>query len=211
MRISRDRAKRCCMKVLSFIKWPAIATILALVIVLFVDIENIPPGVSFIIAVVAALAALLAANKANESVELVKATTRPFLNIATPALAAGTPDAEPAFNVVIRNTGNLPADEVSIFADVFVQEDGGGRKENLIAKLVNYSSICFPGEKIVLNHLVKALCGGLGLNEVVMRVTVEYRHKYRQGICTTVRTFSVFLVPPGGAEFKPTAGKDYWT
>ena len=192
-----------------------IAAVCALIFVNFVakdpEVARQLPAFSFIIAVLAACAAVLAAWSASRSAEFVRVTTRPFLNISTPSLGVVPSGDDPSVDIIIRNTGNLPADEVSIFADVFVQEDGGGREENLIVEVSEYLSSCFPGEKIVLNHPVRGLFGGLEVNEVVMRVTVEYRHKHRQGKCTTSRTFSVFLMAPCGAGFRPRAGEDNWT
>lgn len=192
-----------------------IVAVCALVFVNFVaedpEVAGQVPAFSFIVAVLAACGAVLAAWSASRSLELVRATTRPFLNISTPSLGVVPPGDDASIDIIIRNTGNLPADEVSILADVFVQEDGGDREENLIVKVSEYLSICFPGEKIVLNHPVRGLFGGLEVNEVVMRVTVEYRHKHSQGKCTTSRRFSVFLMTPGGAGFRPRAGEDKWT
>lgn len=138
----------------------------------------------FAIAVVAAVAAVWAAWSASRSLESVRATTRPFLNIATPALAAVAPGAEPAFDMVIHNTGTLPADDVSIVMEVLKDKWVRERVTEIV-------SICFPDERITLTHPVKYLVTGEDLGEVVLCVTVDYRYKQRQEGCTTTRTFSV--------------------
>ncbi len=186
-----------------------IAAVCALIFVNFAakdpEIARQLPAFSFIIAVLAACAAVLAAWSASRSLELVRATTRPFLNIATPALAPVVPDAKPAVDMVIHNTGNLPADEVSIVVEVKDKVS----QENWLPVESAHASICFPGEHICLSYLSDLSAGGL-VGGSMMRVKVDY-HYGRRLVGTTCRAFSLSEDGPVGMVFSAVPKEACWT
>ena len=193
---------------------PAAAVVLGLVIGLFFWLGR-EEAVG--IAIVAALAAVAAAYWAGRAGELVRATARPFLNVAEVRLQVARGGVDPTVCVAVRNTGSLPADQVGVEVFLREYEDMDGMGKPLDEHLV-LPGICFPGEAIgpsshVMSPQQRELIAG---KFVVVRVTYQSRasgtaHETVRGFWVSPREEAPGrpLCSPKGLV--PEATMDRWT
>ncbi len=108
--------------------------------------------------------------------------------------------------MVIRNTGILPADEVSVVVEF---GDGIGNVRSLSA-VPAHEAICFPDERIVLSYSASDLLAWLHVGgDSVMRVKVDYT--YGRGKRGAVgRAFTLAKSGVGEIIFSPVVGEAYW-
>ena len=147
------------------------------------------------------------AEAANKSAQLAAAITRPFLNVAKLYLEEAHGGYDALIRVSVRNTGNLPADRVSI--GVFLLDDWSepdrGRP---LGEDVVLPSVCFPGgtelgpSRHILSPKERRLIDGMWV-----QVRIAYRNRDTGTNHETIRGFSV---RSKGMEFIPDGRMDSW-
>ena len=176
--------------------------------------------ISILIAITAAWSSIIASIITSKSLELTRATTRPFLTFSEvnfytvwTALHKG-----PAVKLVLRNTGSLPAKEVSAELELFQlekKEDTGERPifyqyndRKIIFHHKSNLSIYFPGEESPVSFFLKPEIW----NEIVtsrktlMEIKIKYQFEqkeYKLVRTLFLRTFEKSGRPTIAPEFVP--------
>ena len=149
------------------------------------DIGNL---IALVIAAIAMATAIVSLSKTREALKLARITTRPFLNIKVNLLKWD------AVNRVIlaveaENTGNLPADHVTINCSFYKGTDDGNALCSLeLEKPIQ--SIIFPAETAKTTYLIKSSDrDSLTHMRSRVNVIVNYQNKLANQRHTTKRTF----------------------
>jgi len=172
--------------------------------------------VSLFIAVIVAIVALWALKITGNSLELTRATQRPFLNVLGITVVWSRNDGSPTpvnyFVIHISNTGIFPANQVSVVLNVS-KTDSDNQKHLFVVER-EIPSICFPGEEIVnltfreaeeKGKLTVALQGKLKV-----QIEISYQNKLTQKIHKTIRPYLVQYFPTAQSEPIPLPEEDYW-
>jgi hypothetical protein len=156
------------------------------------------PHASFLIAAIAAIiaaysadAALSSTKLASKSLELARTTTRPFLNVHV-NLVKGFSLDRAILALTIQNTGNLPADHVTVECSWYLVK-GEGTEECSLKSEKACQSIIFPSDKAETTYLVEgeAEVGELTNPGSRVKVIVNYQDTLSKERHTTRRTFRI--------------------
>ena len=171
---------------------------------------------SIVIATIAALDSVRASDVASKSLELTRATQRPFLNVLGITVIWSRNDGSPTpvnyFVIHISNTGIFPANQVSVVLNVS-KTDSDNQKHLFVVER-EIPSICFPNEEIVnlifreaeeKEKLTVALQGKLKV-----QIEISYQNKLTQKIHKTIRSYLVQYFPTAQSEPIPLREEDYW-
>lgn len=180
-------------------------------------------GIVELLALVSLLVAILAVSitgqalaYTRQSLELTRATQRPFLNVSRIADRwKGIHGQAGTFShliVTINNTGNLPADEISILCNMS-KDNEGEQKQTLVTAKKN-PSLCFANQYMTdmyfwVSNAKEKLTVNYGEGFKV-RITVEYRNKITQTSHKTIRSYLVRYTPTAEEEPMPLPEQDYW-
>ena len=172
---------------------------------------------SIAIATIAALNSARASVVASKSLELSRATTRPFLNVVGGISVIwsrndGSPTPVNYFVIHIGNTGIFPADHVSVVLNV--SKTNSDNQKHLFVVEREIPSICFPGEEIInlifreaeeKEKLTVALKGKLKV-----QIEISYQNKLTQRIHKTNRSYLVQYFPAATSGPISIKEEDYW-
>jgi hypothetical protein len=128
-------------------------------------------------------------NTTRQSLELSRATTRPFLNVSVPKSTL----FQSELRLVICNTGALPADKVEILCTLRTMENEEVIKEYELPTWNKAPSIYFPGDEVgPVYRWTPTECDFANNNmreKTLIRVTIDYRNRLTQEAHTTTRIF----------------------
>ena len=151
----------------------------------------------------------------RESLELSRATQRPFLHVSRISLVWSRIDRKPNnidyFVIAINNTGNLPADKLSIDFHVFKANEKR-KKSKFIA--IEPLAVCFPNQEIInlkfsesnANNKLLLACG----DELNIQIKVNYSNKITSTSHKTVRSYFVRYTPTDQDDPMPLTQGNYW-
>lgn len=154
--------------------------------------------IALIIATIAALNSIFASVSAHDSfvtttasLELTRVTTRPFLNVQLSLTKRMSLDRA-IFTTEIENTGNLPADKVTVDCSWYIEESGNVKKCSLELEKPSQSTV-FPADKAHCTYLVKGKenVDNLTHKGSRVKVTVNYQNKLTGQRQNTRRTFRI--------------------
>ncbi len=195
-------------------------TIIGVAVISFLVYLGWKHGIAISFAVLAIVVATFFASRSlkitGNSLELTRATQRPFLN--APGITViwsgndGSPTPVNYFVIQISNTGIFPANQVSVVLNV--SETDSDSQKHLFMVEREIPSICFPNEEIVnlifreaeeKGKLTVALQGKLKV-----QIEISYQNKLTQKIHKTIRSYLVQYFPTAQSEPTPLREEDYW-
>ena len=176
-----------------------------------------------IIATIAALNSIFASMSAHnsfiiteKSLELTRATQRPFLNVDQFGVNWSRNDGQPTsvkgFIFGLCNTGSFPADQVSVLMKV--SKNNLDNQQHLFLDSEEIPTICFPSDEIHNRHFKKldekeklevVLKG-----ELIVRIEIEYKNKLTQETHKTKRSYLVQYDPTARTDPAPLSKEDDW-
>jgi len=167
---------------------------------------------SIVIASIAALSSVRASVVASKSLELTRATQRPFLNVEGSVTCKIYPKSIGRIIASINNTGNFPADGVS--ASCEVRRIKRNAVDNFSIPFQDekeyYPSYCFPGDDI--QYFFEK--GGIEMereDKVEVYITIKYRNKLTEEKHKTIRAYSmIFTTGDRNEILSPYPQGDYW-
>lgn len=151
-------------------------------------------------------------ERTTEALELTRATTRPFLNVSTPKSIV----AQSSMELVICNTGNIPADRVEILCTLCTMEKEEVVKEYELTPWTKQApSIYFPGDEVGPHYSWSPkdydFVDDETRRKTTIRVTIDYRNKLTQKTHTTNRMFMAGVSNQAYIyQLVPIPPKDYW-
>lgn len=167
---------------------------------------------SIVIATIAALNSVRASDVASKSLELTRATQRPFLNVESDVTCYMYPKSIGRIIVGINNKGNFPADEVS--ASCEMRRIKRSAVDNFSIPFQDgkeyYPSYCFPDDDI--QYFFEK--GGIQMeheDKLEVYITIKYKNKLTEEKHKTIRAFSMIFTPGDRNEILPPYPQgDYW-
>jgi hypothetical protein len=169
---------------------------------------------SLVVATIAATAALISLGITRKSLYLTRIVARPFLNIQL-NLVKGMNLDRAVFELVILNTGRLPAEHVIIECVWFLLRDKS--IENCPLELEKTSpSIIFPSSEAKITYLVR---GNDNVDKLTfegsrVKVIVGYKDKLTKQNHTTQRIFRITFASAASsfntAQAIVIPEEDYW-
>ncbi len=195
-------------------------TIIGVAVISFLVYLGWKHGIAISFAVLAIVVATFFASRSlkitGNSLELTRATQRPFLNAPGITVIWSRNDGSPTpvnyFVIQISNTGIFPANQVSVVLNV--SETDSDSQKHLFMVEREIPSICFPNEEIVnlifreaeeKGKLTVALQGKLKV-----QIEISYQNKLTQKIHKTIRSYLVQYFPTAQSEPTPLREEDYW-
>lgn len=169
-------------------------------------------SIAVIVAVVSALIARRSLEKTEAALELTRNTTRPFLNVSTPKSIV----TQSSMELVICNTGSLPADKVEIFCTLCTMENENVIKEyQLTPWRKEAPSIYFPGDEVGPSYLWSpkeyAFTDDETRKKLRIRVTIDYRNRLTHETYRTSRTFLTAVTNQAYCyQLTPIPREDSW-
>ena len=171
---------------------------------------------SIVIATIAALNSVRASDVASKSLELSRATTRPFLNVVGISVIWSRNDGSPTpvnyFVIHIGNTGIFPADHVSVILNV--SKTNNDNQKHLFVVEGEIPSICFPGEEI--NNLIfretkeEEQLTVAKLDKLKVMIEISYQNKLTYQFHKTIRSYLAQYFPTAQRAPTPLREGDYW-
>ena len=172
---------------------------------------------SIVIATVAAFNTVRASLIASKSLELSRATTRPFLNVVGGISVIwsrndGSPTPVNYFVIHVGNTGIFPADHVSVVLNV--SKTNSDNQKHLFVVEGEIPSICFPGEGI--NNLIfretkeKEQLTLANQDKLKVIIEISYQNKLTHQFHKTIRSYLAQYVPTAQRAPTPLRRDDFW-
>lgn len=171
---------------------------------------------SIVIATVAAFNAVTASLIASKSLELSRATTRPFLNVVGISVIWSRNDGSPTpvnyFVIHIGNTGIFPADHVSVVLNV--SKTNSDNQKHLFVVEGEIPSICFPGEEI--NNLIfretkePEQLSVANQDKLKVIIEISYQNKLMHQFHKIIRSYLAQYFPTGQRAPTPLRRDDFW-
>lgn len=171
---------------------------------------------SIAIATIAALNSARASVVASKSLELSRATTRPFLNVVGISVIWARNDGSPTpvnyFVIHIGNTGIFPADHVSVVLNV--SKTNSDNQKHLFVVEGEIPSICFPGEEI--NNLIfretkeKEQLSVANQDKLKVIIKISYQNKLTHQFHKTIRSYLAQYFPTAQRAPTPLRKDDFW-
>ena len=174
------------------------------------DIGNL---IALVIAAIAMATAIVSLSKTREALKLARITTRPFLNIKVNLLKWDIANRV-ILAVEAENSGNLPADQVTMDCSFYKGIDDGNELCSLeLEKPIQ--SIIFPSETAKTTYVIKSSDKDRLLHiRSRVNVIVNYQNKLTKQRHTTKRTFHMRYASGDTAinESQPIVvpEEDYW-
>jgi len=149
-----------------------------------------------------------------QSLILSRATTRPFLNLQLNLIKGSSLDRA-ILVAEMENTGNLPADQVTVNCSWYIQTSDHAEQCSLELEKAN-QSIIFPAERAKSTYLVKS---SEDVNKLThqgsrVKVTANYNNKLSKQGHTTQRTFRIVFASAAPsfnvAQTITVPEEDYW-
>ena len=179
-------------------------------------------GPNFVLALLSMMIAAGALIAALSSLELARATTRPFLTYLVKDIVLDEDKEEAHLKIVVSNTGNLPAEKPILQARQYTSADGDKLrsqipeparfKELLKDKEKFEAATYFPGETRNFNFFLTfepdALKKYKESKYIAFGIMIFYQSMQRE--CETIRWFLDDKGQPPKARFKPIPEKDYF-
>jgi len=172
--------------------------------------------ISLFIAIIVAIVALGSLKITGNSLELTRATQRPFLNVLGITVIWSRNDGSPTpvnyFVIHISNKGIFPANQVSVVLNV--SKTDSDNQTHIFVVDREIPSICFPSEDIInlifreaeeKEKLTVALKGKLKV-----QIEISYQNKLTQRIHKTNRSYLVQYFPTAQSEPTPLREEDFW-
>lgn len=158
-----------------------------------------------------------ASDVASKSLQLSRATTRPFLNILGGVTVIwsrndGSPTPVNYFVIHIGNTGIFPADHVSVVLNV--SKTNSDNQKHLFVVEGEIPSICFPGEEI--NNLIfreakeKEQLTVDKQDKLKVIIEISYQNKLTHQFHKTIRSYLVQYLPTAQSAPTPLRRDDDW-
>lgn len=156
--------------------------------------------VGFGLAILSGFAALAAAIAAMISLKWARDTIRTFVTVTNAEFEMiDIPQIHNKIYLTLRNTGVLPAENISITSEL-IEVSGDGRDKNLLPPERKQAGLLFPNHEFGLFHPVKQeSLGALSDGRVKIRVTIDYESSRKK--CRTVVCLAIDKVRP---KVKPT-------
>lgn len=175
---------------------------------------------SVVIASIAALNSMFASISARdsltatrESLELTRNTTIPFLTLSSYYVISPTQsgDANMEIELVIKNTGSLPADSVSVETSLLASDVTNGSERQLQTDGLVDGAIYFPAIEEHLHIVPTPNTVQLILDEkTTIRIIINYQHRLAKEDYETVLSYRIFRTPDGKYLFKPVPKESHW-
>ncbi len=178
------------------------------------DVHAAIPELALYIASATAVIAGLGLILTNKSLILTRETTRPFLNVDMNIPGGASIDRR-IVNLVITNTGNLPADHVVVDCHWYslindIVEDWPVQLEKPC------QSIIFPSDKAEPTYIIEEQSEVAKLYNIEngAKITISYRNKLTGSRHTTRRTFRIVIASISSAINMPqpisVPSEDFW-
>lgn len=176
-------------------------------------------GIAIAFAVLSIIVATYFASRslstASRAFQLTRASQRPFLNISRIYAQFDGDGIHPSpiryFIIGVGNTGNFPADQVSISFDIWKVGDSDKHKFNLQEK---DTTIYFPNEGNPNLHFLEAdIENKLIINvgeKLQVRIEIDYYNKLAQRKHKTIRSYQAEYNKEASYDPIPIPEEDYW-
>jgi len=170
---------------------------------------------AFISIVIATFFASRSLRMTSQSLELTRATQRPFLNLSRIDVVwreNAIHDSHLQYFIIdINNTGSLPADNVSLRCIVWKTRS---KVKHVLDSEVSNASICFPNEEIQNlrfsdTNQKKRLVAKVG-GKIQVRIEIDYDDKSTNTAHKTVRSYLTEYNPTARHEPTPIPHIDHW-
>lgn len=166
---------------------------------------------SIVIASIAALSSVRASEMASKSLELTRATTRPFMTYSKFGITF--PSDLAILHIWICNTGVHPADNVSVDIALFTIASKDGKEQPLTSPF-RTSALFFPKQELIFSFgvedpkhvdLIKA-------EKTLVRISIDYQYTLTGTKHQTVQAFKLLKGKSGITSFalQLVSDKSYW-
>ena len=167
--------------------------IIGVAVIAFAVNLGLEAGIAISITFLLGAAAIFFASRSlkvtQDSLELSRATTRPFLNVSV----SETILTQSTLELIICNTGALPADKVEILCTLCTMENEVVIKEYELPTWNKAPSIYFPGDEVGPTYHWSPrdydFTDDSTRGKTLIRVTIDYRNRLTQEAHTTTRVF----------------------
>ena len=175
----------------------------------------ISSGIIAFLAYSSIVAALYAIFVSMKSLQLTRATQRPFLNVTRISVHWSGDSVHPSpLNYIfigISNTGNFPADNVSFLFNVWRSKN---KRKHLLQMEAADTSIYFPNvdnPNLMFREASKKnrLIANLG-DKIRVQIEIGYYNKLTKTTHKTVRSYLTEYNPTAHHEPTPIPEADYW-
>jgi hypothetical protein len=176
--------------------------------------EGVAISFAFLSVVIATFFASRSFAVADRSLQLTRATSRPFLSVQL-SLSKGLSPDRAILVPSIQNTGRLPADSVAVDCSWYIKKNDGVEPCSLRSEKPS-PSIIFPADKAEPTYLVmgKELVDKLAHEGSNVKVTIHYQNKLTRQSHTIRRTFRITLTSASPsidmAQAVAVPEEDYW-
>jgi len=172
--------------------------------------------ISLFIAVIVAIVALSSLKMTRDSLELSRATQRPFMNVTGISVILSKNDGSPTsvkyLVVHISNQGIFPADQISVVLNV--SKINSNNQNHLFVVQGEIPSICFPGKDI--SNLIfketeeKEKLTVAAQGKLKVKIEINYKNKLTQKSHRTTQSYSTQYLLSITREPTPLSEEDYW-
>lgn len=137
--------------------------------------------VALFIAVIVAIVALWSLKMTRESLELTRATTRPFLTSRLGVELGNKPfelGNKPEINTQVRNTGIHPADNVLVTVELCAEPDGPSEEKILKQYTEPRGAVFFPNQELWYTMVIDAEdVKSIEAHKTYVRVAIDYQYR----------------------------------
>ncbi|MDH5364544.1 MAG: hypothetical protein OEW82_05195 [Dehalococcoidia bacterium] len=174
--------------------------------------HGIAISLAFISIIVATFFASRSLVLTSKSLELTRATTRPFLTLSGYKVILPSSRVDMEIVLLIRNTGSLPADSVSIDVILAAVNDADETERQLEKYELVKNAIYFPTIDETLHVVPSSDISKLILDEKAkIRIIMNYQHRLVKENCQTVLSYKIFKAVEGNYLFRPLPKESSWS
>jgi len=176
--------------------------------------EGVVVSFAFLSIVIATFFASRSLAMADKSLQLTRATSRPFLTVHL-ILSKGVSLDRAILIPSVQNTGNFPADHVTVDCSWYISRSNTVEQCPLRSEKTS-QSIIFPADKAEPTYLV---IGSESVDKLThegsrVKVTVDYQNKFTGQSHTVRRTFRIIFASASpsiaAAQAVAVPEEDYW-
>lgn len=160
---------------------------------------NALPELTLYIAIITALVTIGAVILTKKSLELISATTRPFLNVNVGFSYRSISQVVGLLNLIVKNSGNLPAYHVLVDCTSYLENDK--KFEQLSLKQEKTcQSIILPTEEAILTYSIedKSDVSKFTSRYNYVTITVKYQSQKNQEHITQRKFQMAYISAPSG-------------